>query len=61
MFPRLVANVPFTVFDCVSLCRFSERVKKNRKTERNQSANKLRVLSQSWVAVVVREGGGEQT
>ena len=41
MFPCLVANIPFTVFDSTSLCDFS-----GRKYERNQSANKLRVLSQ---------------
>lgn len=45
VFPSLVANIPFTVFDSTSLCDFSGRKKK---CERNQSANKLRVLSQAW-------------
>lgn len=41
VFSCLVANIPFTVFDSTSLCDFS-----GKKYERNQSANKLRVLSQ---------------
>ena len=41
VFPCLVANIPFTVFDSTSPCDFS-----GKKYERNQSANKLRVLSQ---------------
>lgn len=41
VFSCLVANIPFTVFDSTSPCDFS-----GKKYERNQSTNKLRVLSQ---------------
>lgn len=48
VFPSLVANIPFTVFDSTSLCDFSGKERRKKKSERNQSANKLRVLSQPW-------------
>lgn len=36
VFPSLVANIPFTVFDSTSLCDFSGKKKKKREKSKRQ-------------------------